>query len=192
MSTATKLTAIERIINAVDSMPNLIKVVTPGAIDEVIRIVPLQRQVLDTGKGPHKELWEGIKRRLFLEAPYEQKTVAPVPVGNRREWTILPDDVPVVDLRTTEQKEKHVMELGEEFNREGRGRKYVLYESGEKVYEEEERPPSRVENGSETIVAEPGTVPKRGVNDTTETVGVTKNSPSVNKKQGPYSRPRGK
>jgi len=89
---------IDRAMNAVDNMPNLVKVVTPGLVDQVLRVVGIQRRVLILDNGPDIEEWEQIKRLIFLKAPMEQKSVNPRFVGTTKEWTLLPDEVPSVDV----------------------------------------------------------------------------------------------
>lgn len=90
--------ALTRVIDEVDNLPNLIKVVQGGRVDRVMRVVPLEARVLDLDKGPDKEEWEQIRRLVFLQAGLEKKSLDPVEVGTSKEWTLTADRVPVVDI----------------------------------------------------------------------------------------------
>lgn len=89
--------ALQMAVEAVDSLPNLIKVVMSGVPDRVMRVLPLESRIL-TDNAPDMDEWEQIKRLVYLKAPVEQKGLEPVPVGTTKEWTITTSDVPVVDL----------------------------------------------------------------------------------------------
>ena len=90
--------AEERMVNEVVNLPNLIKVVRAPRVDEVIRIEPLESRELDLMNAPDTEEWEKIKRLVYLKAPVEQRGFDPVPVGDRNNWTLVPEQVPVVRL----------------------------------------------------------------------------------------------
>lgn len=90
--------AIDRVIDAVDGMPNLIKLVKGGKVDRVMRVVPLESRTLDLDTGPDGEEWEQVKRLIYLRAPVEKRGLDPVEVGTYKEWTLLPEQVPVVEL----------------------------------------------------------------------------------------------
>lgn len=90
--------ALDRVMDEVDSLPNLIKVFQGGKVDRVMRVVPLESRVLDLDMGPDNEEWEQIKRLVYLKAPLELKGTEPVAVGTSKEWTLTPDRVPVVNL----------------------------------------------------------------------------------------------
>ena len=110
-------TATEKAIEAVESLPNLIKLVKPPQVDRVIRIVPLEPRTLDLMLGPDAEEWAQIERLVFLFAPPEKKTLNPAPVGTRQEWTLMPEDVPVVELLTS-PKDSHDSVLYNKTSRE--------------------------------------------------------------------------
>lgn len=82
----------------VESLPNLVKLVQAPRVDAVLRIEPLEARTLDLLNGPDAEEWAQIQRLVYLYAPVEAKGAQPVTVGNRTEWTLLPEDVPVVKL----------------------------------------------------------------------------------------------
>lgn len=92
------LTAQERLIDSVESLPNLIKVVQGGRIDRVFRVEPLLARILDLDKNPEQEEWAKIQRLVYLKAPLEQRGLEPVDVGDRKEWKLMPEQVPVVKL----------------------------------------------------------------------------------------------
>lgn len=92
------MTAQERLIDSVESMPNLIKVIMGGKVDKVFRVEPLLARVLNLDRAPDAEEWAKIQRLIYLRAPLEQRGLEPVEVGTRKEWTLMPEQVPVVKL----------------------------------------------------------------------------------------------
>lgn len=91
--------AEKRLIQSVETLPNLIKVVSVGRVDRVFRVEPLEARVLDLDRAPDAEEWAKIQRLIYLKAPLEQRGLEPVPVGNKQDWTLLPEDVPVVRIQ---------------------------------------------------------------------------------------------
>ena len=100
--------AQEKVREMVEKMPNLIKIVRGAFEDRVIRVIPLESKVLWLDIGPDAEEWARIRRLIFLKAPLEQRNFEPVPVGNRLEWTLVPEDVPVIVLQNYEESKKEV------------------------------------------------------------------------------------
>lgn len=92
-------TAEQMVMGAVESLPNLVKVVKGGKIDTVIRIDPLESRVLDLDRTEEQEEWENIKRLVYLKAPLEQRNLDPVATGDKQNWLLLPEQVPVVKLQ---------------------------------------------------------------------------------------------
>ena len=92
----------EKAAEAVLSLKNLIVIVEQGVPDKVVRIIPLKGEKLWLNNGPDIERWEEIKRQVFLKAPPDQKIATPVSVGDRSSWTLLPENVPIIDLTELE------------------------------------------------------------------------------------------
>lgn len=117
--------AEKRLVEAIDELPNLIKIVKAGKVDEVIRIEPLESRVLDLMTQPESEEWENIRRLVYLRAPIEERGKDPVPVGTRKDWTLVPEQVPVVKLMgevpddlklnyTSRQEKQHLFNLNKQ------------------------------------------------------------------------------
>ena len=90
--------AQNRVIAEVENLDNLVKIVMAPRVDKVIRIVPLESRELDLSLQPQSEEWENIKRLVYLMAPLEERGKDPVPVGTKNDWTLVPEQVPVVTL----------------------------------------------------------------------------------------------
>ena len=90
--------AEKRMVAEVENLPNLVKLIKPGKVDEVIRIEPLESRELDLSVQPQMEEWENIKRLVYLRAPIEERGKDPVPVGTKTDWTLVSEQVPVVKL----------------------------------------------------------------------------------------------
>lgn len=92
------MTAQKKLVNSVESLPNLIKIVQGGKTDRVFRVEPLKSRVLDLDRNPHAEEWAKIQRLIYLKAPLEQRGLEPVATGTVKEWLLMPEEVPVVKL----------------------------------------------------------------------------------------------
>lgn len=97
-NTTAPRTAQERLIDSVESLPNLITITAGGRINKVFRVEPLIARVLDIDRTPDAEEWAKIQRLVYLKAPLEQRGLEPVNVGDTKEWKLMPEQVPVVKL----------------------------------------------------------------------------------------------
>lgn len=115
------LTAHQKLRNSALAQEGMVLVVQGGQPDKAIRVLPLpkflEEQVIRSKKqgkswvelfldtGPDLEAWRDLEREIFLRAPRDQAMPRPIAVANgiREEWSLNPEDIPVVRLHDTDQ-----------------------------------------------------------------------------------------
>lgn len=97
---ATTLSAASRLRNKCLEVPNTILLYSAGEVDKVIRVIPLESCVLNLDRGPDQEKWEDIKGIINSEARRDRPVPRPLPVSQKtsEEWSLLPEDIPVIEL----------------------------------------------------------------------------------------------
>lgn len=116
---STTMTAASKLRDICLALEGVILITAAGHPDKILRVLPLDKRFKDThgkkdsqGKyvepclvlsldnGPQAEAWREIERDIFIRSRRDRAIPSPVPVApsSKEEWSINPEDIPVVTL----------------------------------------------------------------------------------------------
>ncbi len=116
---AITISAASKLRDICLALEGTILITSAGHPDKILRVIPLDGRfkevhgrkdsqgkyvepclILSLDNGPQSEAWREIEREIFLRSRRDQPIPTPIPVSpsSKEEWSINPEDIPVVAL----------------------------------------------------------------------------------------------